>query len=108
MILIRKLANILFSLLLVFTTTNSVWSQFIDNEDDPIEVQAEEENNSEKREKEKDNKFDDPVDGFANGNGERTPLINGRSNKTNSTSFVQFNLKPNRLYIEFQHLKLDC
>ncbi|WP_420577478.1 hypothetical protein [Ekhidna sp.] len=106
LILLRKILHIAFACILIFTTTASIWSHLIEDQDDPIELRTE--TDSEKGEKEGKKGLEEWDDDFASEVADITPSINGGFQKTGSSSFCPTEGASSKLYILYSRLKLDC
>jgi len=105
---IKKHLHIFFSLLLVLTTTTSIWSHLLAHEDDPIEVQTEKETDSEEKEKEKEKELDDLEDDLIHSSSGISHSIRSSDGFLTSRS-TDADLKSERkLYLLYHHLKIDC
>lgn len=106
--MLKRGFHIIFALLLVFTTTTSIWGNLIADEDDPIEVKTEKESDTEESEKKKEKEQEDNDDDLFH-----THFFESSSQRSYSGLILLRESEfpgqaDKKLYILYQHLKLDC
>ena len=92
----------------MLTTTASLWSQLISDNEDAIEITSESEKDGEKNEKEKEKELDEWDDDFLSENASSGSGVNCGLQKVGSSSYAPANEPTKKLYLLFHHLKLDC
>lgn len=104
--MLKRSLHILISLVLVLTTTNTLWSHLLDGIDDAVEISSETEKESEKDEKEKElDEWDD--DKLSENSHLQTSRVEDVLNNTH-ISDCAFGGTTSKLYILLHRLKIDC
>jgi len=98
--------HILISMLLVLTTTASIWDHLIADVEDPIEISKEAD--GEKGEKESEKELDDWDDDLSHEASHKVTTLYSGLQKTGSSSFTPVGEVTTRLYIQYHRLKVDC
>lgn len=104
--MLRKYLHILTALLLIATTSSSLWGQFV-VEKEGIEISEQFEKDAEKSEKELEDKFD----GWdSDHEASLSVILDSFSGfiKSSSSTYVPSSLLPKRLFIEYHRLKIHC
>lgn len=96
------------TILLVFTTTGSIWSHILHDEDDAIELNAEKEVDGEKGEKEAEKELDSWDDHFASNDAYTIPELYCGFQKVGSSTFAPVTETNNKLYLLYHSFKVDC
>lgn len=104
--MLKKKLHILIALLLVITTSSSVWGQYI-VEKDSVEISEQFEKDAENSEKELKEKFDG-LDSYAEiPSTFNTELFSGFF-KSSSSTYIPLTLLPKKLFIVYGQLKVHC
>lgn len=106
--MLKRSLHIIFAVLLVFTTTASIWEHLISNTDDPIEISFEYETDAEKSEKESKKELNDWNDDLVAELESINAKVFSGLQKVGSSSFAPLDEAPKKLYILLHRLKLDC
>ncbi|MEP0984388.1 hypothetical protein [Ekhidna sp.] len=104
--MLKRILHIAFAFILIVTTTNSIWSHLIEDDNNPIELRAE--SDAEKGEKEGKKEIEEWDDDFAHETGDITPTLYCGLQKVGSNSFAHSTEHSHKLYILYSRLKLDC
>ncbi|WP_462251864.1 hypothetical protein [Ekhidna sp.] len=104
--MLKKNLHILIALLLIATTSSSVWGQYV-VEKEGIEISEQFEKDAEKGEKELEDKFDGWDSENANTASITLDLFSGFI-KSSSSTFIPTSLQPKKLFIEYHRLKIHC
>ena len=106
--MLKRKLHIILAILLVFTTTGSIWSQILTDKDDPIEISIEKEADGEKSEKETEKELDEWDDDLVSQAYNIVPELYCGFQKVGSSSYAVISKNSQKLYILFHKLKLDC
>lgn len=106
--MLKRKLHIILAILLVFTTTGSIWGQLLADKDDPIEISTEKETDGEKSEKETEKELDEWDDDLVSEVIDFVPDIYCGFQKVGSSSYAVISKDSQKLYILLQRLKLDC
>ena len=105
--MLKRSLHIIIALLLVFTTTASIWEQLLADQDS-IEISFEYETDAEKGEKESKKEVDSWDDDLTTEAGNIHPELYSGFQKIGSSTFAPISGADKKLYLLFQRLKLDC
>lgn len=104
--MLKKNFHILIALLLVATTSSSVWGQYV-VEKEGVEISEQFEKDAEKGEKELEDKFDEWDSDHESSPPVIIDLFSGFI-KSSSSTYVPSSLLPKKLFIEYHRLKIHC
>ncbi|WP_370089385.1 hypothetical protein [Ekhidna sp.] len=105
--MLKRSLHIIIALLLVFTTTASIWEQLIADQDS-VEISFEYETDAEKGEKESKKEVDSWDDDLTTEAANIHPELYSGFQKVGSSTFAPIGGADKKLYLLFQRLKLDC
>lgn len=103
----KRTLHLFLVVVLVFTTTGSIWQHLLDQVDDPIELSSEQETDQEKSEKE--NKTESGGDDHLTSEGYTfAPEVALEQQNKISSYLTPVSKDSDRLYILLHRLKVDC
>ena len=106
--MLKRRLHIILALLLVFTTTGTIWGQLLADTEDPIEISTEKEIDGEKSEKEAEKELDGWDDDVVSEGFDLVLEVYCGIQKVGSSSYAVITKDTQKLYILLRRLKLDC